>query len=116
MLRFAADEGFNLTVVRELRRRNPDLDIVTVQERGLYGADDSAILAWAAREGRVLLSSDARTMPAPAYERMAMGDTTGVIIVPWTLSTGRAVEQLELLAGASLEGEWEHRIEFLSRH
>ena len=27
MLRFAADEGFNLDIVRELRRRNPDLDI-----------------------------------------------------------------------------------------
>ena len=113
MLRFAADEGFNLDIVRELRRRNPDLDITTVQERGLRGADDPAILAWAASEGRVLLTSDRRTMPAPARRRMANGETTGVIIVPWTLSIGRAVEDVEMLAGASLEGEWEHRIEFL---
>ena len=113
MLRFAADEGFNLTIVRELRRRNPDLDIVTVQERGLQGADDSAILAWAAGEGRVLLTSDRRTMPAPARQRMANGETTGVIVVPWSLPIGRAVEELELMARASLEGEWERRIEFL---
>ena len=113
MLRFAVDEGFNLDIVKELRRRNPDLDVATVQERGLRGADDPAILAWAASEGRVLLTSDRRTMPAPARQRMANGETTGVIIVPWTLSIGRAVEDIELLAGASVEGEWERRMEFL---
>ena len=113
MLRFAVDEGFNLDIVKELRRRNPDLDVATVQERGLRGADDPAILAWAASEGRVLLTSDRRTMPAPARQRMANGETTGVIIVPWTLSIGRAVEDIELLARASVEGEWERRMEFL---
>ena len=113
MLRFAVDEGFNLDIVKELRRRNPDLDVATVQERGLRGADDPAILAWAASEGRVLLTSDRRTMPAPARQRMANGETTGVVIVPWTLSIGRAVEDIELLAGASVEGEWERRMEFL---
>ena len=113
MLRFAADEGFNLTVVRELRRRNPDLDIATVQERGLQGSDDATILAWAASEGRVLLTSDTRTMPDPARQRMARGEATGIIIVPWTLPIGRVVEEVELLAGASLEGEWERRVEFL---
>ena len=113
MLRLATDEGFNLRIVSELRRRNPDLDIAIVQERGLHGADDSAILAWAANEGRVLLTSDRRTMPDPAYQRMTNGETTGVIVVPWRVSIGRAVEDIELLALASLEGEWEHRIEFL---
>ena len=113
MLRYATDEGFNLTIVRELRRRNPDLDIATVQERDLYGAGDAALLEWAAREGRVLLTNDARTMPDHAYRRMADGESTGVVVVPWTLSAGRVVEALELLAGASLEGEWERRIEFL---
>lgn len=113
MLRLAADEGFNLTIVRELRRRNPDLDIATVQERSLYGADDSAILAWAASVGRVLLTSDRRTMPAPAYQRMANGETTGVIVVPWSISIGRAVQDIELLALAGLEEEWQQRIDFL---
>lgn len=113
MLRFAADEGFSLTIVRELRRRNPDLDIATVQEKGLRGADDATILAWAAGEKRVLLTSDRRTMPAPAYRRMANGEATGVIIVPWILPVGQVVEELELLAGASLDGEWEQRVQFL---
>lgn len=60
MLRFAADEGFNWDILRELRRRNPDLDIATVQERGIRQAEDAAVLEWAASEGRILLTSDAR--------------------------------------------------------
>jgi hypothetical protein len=32
MLRFAADENFNADIVRGLRRRLPELDIVRVQD------------------------------------------------------------------------------------
>lgn len=35
MLRFAADENFNADVVRGLRRRLPELDIVRVQDVSL---------------------------------------------------------------------------------
>ncbi len=48
MLRLAADENFNGNIVRGLLRRRPDLDIVRIQDVGLAGADDPAILAWAA--------------------------------------------------------------------
>ena len=49
MLRLAADENFNYDIVRGLRRRRPDLDIVRVQEAGLSGAVDPDVLEWAAR-------------------------------------------------------------------
>ena len=62
MLRFAADENFNNDIVRGLRRRKPELDIVRVQEAGLSGAVDPDVLEWAAREGRVLLTHDVATM------------------------------------------------------
>lgn len=45
MLRFVADENFNNDVVRGLLRRQPELDIVRLQEVGLSGADDPAALA-----------------------------------------------------------------------
>jgi len=50
MLRLAADDKFNGDIVRGLRRRNPDLDIIRVQDVGLSGADDASILEWAANE------------------------------------------------------------------
>jgi hypothetical protein len=37
MLRLAADENFNADIVRGLRRRLPELDIVRVQDAGLSG-------------------------------------------------------------------------------
>ena len=62
MLRLAADENFNADIVRGLLRRLPDLDIVRVQDAGLSGADDSAVLEWAAREGRIVLTHDVSTL------------------------------------------------------
>jgi hypothetical protein len=55
MLRFAADENFNNDIVWGLLRRNPQLNIVRIQDAGLAGADDPTVLAWAADEGRILL-------------------------------------------------------------
>jgi predicted nuclease of predicted toxin-antitoxin system len=58
MLRFLADENFNTNVVRGLLRRQPDLDIVRVQDVGLSGADDPTLLAWAAQHGRIILHTE----------------------------------------------------------
>lgn len=73
MLLLVADENFNNDIVRGLLRKKPDLDIVRVQEVGLRGADDPAILEWAANEGRVVLTHDAATMTYYAYERVRAG-------------------------------------------
>ena len=45
MLRLLADENFNGDVVRALLLRQPDLDIVCVQDVGLAGIADPDILA-----------------------------------------------------------------------
>ena len=44
MIRLAADENFNHDIIRGLLRRNPYLDIVSVQDAGLSGADDATVL------------------------------------------------------------------------
>jgi hypothetical protein len=69
ILRLAADENFNSDVVRGVLRRNASLDLVRVQDEGLSGTDDPAILGWSAQTGRVLLTHDARTMTRHAYAR-----------------------------------------------
>jgi hypothetical protein len=43
MLLLVSDENFNNDIARGLLRRNPDLDIVRVQDVGLRGADDPDI-------------------------------------------------------------------------
>lgn len=114
MLRFAADECLNLNIVAELRRRNPEIDIVTVQERNLRGQPDSVILEWAASEGRVLVTYDVNSMRGFAADRIRSGaPMPGVLVVHWGHRVGQVVDALELVAGASLDGEWENRVEFL---
>jgi hypothetical protein len=39
MLRYLADENFNNNIVRGLLRRQPDLDIIRVQDADLSGAE-----------------------------------------------------------------------------
>lgn len=63
-MRFAADENFDNDILRGLLRRIPDLDVVRVQDTELYQAPDDRLLEWCAQENRVLLTHDARTMPA----------------------------------------------------
>jgi len=69
MLRLATDADFNGVVYRALLRELPDLDMVRVQDVGLRIAEDPDILAWAAVEGRILLTHDRDTMTDYAYQR-----------------------------------------------
>ena len=114
MLLLVADENFNNDIVRGLLRKKPDLDIVRVQEVGLRGADDPAILAWAANEGRVVLTHDAATMTYYAYERVRTGlSMPGVIEVADDLPLGQVIEDIVLLAEYSNRGEWESQVIYL---
>ncbi len=114
MLRLAADENFNNDIVRGLLRRKPDLDIVRVQDVGLSGADDVAVLEWAAQERRVLLTHDVSTLTHYAYERVKAGKAMpGVFEVSRAVPIGIAIQDILLLAESSLEGEWEGQVRYL---
>ena len=81
----------------------PTLDIVRIQDAGLSGADDPAVLRWAADAGRVLLTQDVSTMTYWAYERIAAGEPMpGVVELGSDPAVGQAVEDLVLLATAGL--------------
>ena len=114
MLRLAADENFNADIVRGLRRRFPDLDLVRIQDVGLSGADDPTVLAWAAREKRVLLTHDVTTLVGLALMRVTDGPPmAGVIAVASRAPVGAAIEDLALVAECSVDLEWDGRVLFL---
>jgi hypothetical protein len=114
MLRLAADENFNNNIVRGLLRRRPELDIVRIQDVGLSGADDAAVLEWAAQEGRVLLTHDVSTITRYAYERVRAGQSMpGVFEAGRDVPIGRAIEDILLLVECSLDGEWEGQVRYL---
>jgi hypothetical protein len=114
MLRLAADENFNADIVRGLRRRFPDIDLVRVQDAGLSGADDQAVLAWAARERRILLTHDVTTLVAQAFGRVDAGHPMpGVFAVPSRAPLGAVIEDLALIIACSSGAEWEGYVLFL---
>src|SRR5207302_7922652 len=114
MLRLAADENFNNDSVRGVRRRNPVVDIVRVQDAGLSAVDDPAILEWAAQSGRVLLTHDVATMTRYAYDRVRDGKPMpGVFEVGRRVPIGVAIDEIVLLAECSLDEEWEGQVRYL---
>jgi hypothetical protein len=114
MLRLVADENFDGSILRGLRRRNPDLDIVRVQDVGLSGADDPTVLEWSAHGGRILLTHDVTTITHYAYERIREGvPMPGVFEVNLDASFGRIIEDILLLVTCSLEGEWDGQVLYL---
>ncbi len=114
MLSLASDENFNGEIVRGLLRRQPDLDLVRIQDGGLRGAEDPVVLEWSATAGRILLTHDRATMPDFAYNRIRAGQTVpGLFVVSDALAIGRAIDELLLLHLGSEQAEWEGRVLYL---
>jgi predicted nuclease of predicted toxin-antitoxin system len=114
MLRFSADENFNIAIVRGLLRRNPRLDIVRVQDVGLTMTEDDVILEWAARENRILLTHDVSTITDFAYQRVRDGrPMPGVFEVGRSVAIRQAIEDILLIAELSQVGEWEGQVQYL---
>lgn len=116
-MRLLADENFNNDTLRGLLRLIPDLDYVRVQDTEIYEADDPVVLEWAARENRILLTHDVKTMAGFAYERVAAGlPMPGVIEVNSDLPIGQAIEHLLVVIEVSEPGELENRVVFVPLH
>jgi predicted nuclease of predicted toxin-antitoxin system len=62
-VRFQADADLKHAIVRATLRREPTIDFRSATSADLAGRDDMEVLAIAAREGRVLVSHDNRTIP-----------------------------------------------------
>src|SRR5690242_13840341 len=113
-MRFLSDENFNNDILNGLLYRNPTIDILRVQDTDVYQADDPTLLAWAAQEGRILLTHDVRTMPGFAYERVAAGlPMPGIVEVSQRISHGEAIDDLLLLIEAGRPADFENQVVYV---
>ena len=109
MLRYLADEGFRHAITRQLRARG--VDVVTAQDAGLVSKPDPEILEWAARQERIVITSDVSTMPDHAYGRMHAGlPMPGVFVAHQNTGIGVIVEELHTIAACSADREWENQV------
>jgi hypothetical protein len=113
-MRFLADENFNGPMLRGLRERIPELDVVRVQDTEIYEAPDPEVLEWAARENRVLLTHDYRTMPKHAYERVREGlPMPGIIQIHEGAPIGPAIDELQLLIEAGRPDDFDNLVTYV---
>lgn len=111
MLRLASDADVHGEIIRGLRRRCPDLDLVRVQEILPEGVGDCEVLAWAAGENRILITNDRNTMIGFAHERVASGESTpGLIVTTNQQSIGSAIDDILLIAECMSEAEMRSQI------
>jgi hypothetical protein len=114
VLSFLTDENFRAPILKGLRRQLPLLDIVRAQDAGLAGADDPAVLEWAAANRRVLLTHDIQTIPGFAYERVKTGGfVAGIVVVQFSLRPGRAIDDIRVIAECTDPSELEGKVWFV---
>ena len=99
MLRLASDADVHGEIIRGLRRRLPEIDLVRAQDALPEGTPDPEVLAWAAAENRVLITNDRNTMVGFAYQRVAAGEPVpGLIATTNEQSIGSAIDDILLIA------------------
>lgn len=114
MLRLLIDQDLDHDVLRGLIRRIPQLDAVTAFELGLGEATDPELLTRAAKEGRVIVTRDRKTMPTHAADLMGEGrNIAGLFVVPRSMPLRQALEDLELLVSCSENEEWVNVVRYL---
>ena len=104
-IRFLLDENLRGPLWQAILRHNlngePTIDAVRIGDFPdlPLGADDPAILAWAERDGRLLITEDRHTMP-PHLERHLAADchSPGVLMVRRDVRIRDLVETLVLIA------------------
>ncbi len=120
MIRFQADADLDHDIVVAVRRRESAVDFASAEEGGLIGLADPEVLEVAARQGRILITHDRRTMPGHFRDRMDKGKPCpGIFIVSQFEPIGRVAEVLTLVWAASNSAEWQNQVLHLptfSRH
>ncbi|MFN8372719.1 MAG: DUF5615 family PIN-like protein [Anaerolineae bacterium] len=76
-------------MLKGIRQRNPDVDILRVQDLEIYQSADPKVLEWAAKENRILLTHDVQTMTGYAYECVAAGLAMPVLLCLWICQSVR---------------------------
>jgi predicted nuclease of predicted toxin-antitoxin system len=105
-IKFQADADFNYIIVEALRRRHPAIDFRSADDAGIRGLPDPEVLAYAAKEGRCLVSHDKKTMATHFANFVASQHSPGVFLFAQEIPIGEAVEELLLVWETSEAEEW----------
>ncbi len=109
-VRFQADADLRQAIVAGTIRRQPNLDFQSANEAGFEGIKDSEVLAIAARDGRVLVTHDRKTMPTEFGQFIMTQSSSGVLILSQSLPVSEAIDLLIMVWEASTDEDWINQI------
>lgn len=119
-LRYVLDEQLRRVLWRAIQNHNSQgnlpLNMVWVGDPPdlPLGSPDSDILAWAEREGRILVSLDRNTLPGHLADHLQAGNhSPGVLLVRPSASVPDVIEYLVLAAYAAQPGEYQDGFRFI---
>jgi Domain of unknown function (DUF5615) len=114
MLSLLSDENLNGDIIRGLFLRQPNLDLIRVQDVGLIEVEDPEILAWAAEKQRIILTHDRAMMPDFAYERIVRREAmSGMFVINDRMPIRQAIDELLLLIDCTEQIEWKGVVLYL---
>ncbi|MGH9783346.1 MAG: DUF5615 family PIN-like protein [Terriglobia bacterium] len=111
--RFQADADFNQKIIAGLRRREPAIDFQTALQGDVIACPDPEVLLLAARQGRIVVTHDRRSMPAHFSRFVETHDSPGLIVVSQELDIAAVMDDLLLIWAASDSAEWQGKIGFV---
>jgi hypothetical protein len=119
-LRFLLDEHLRGPLWHAVQRHNAQgglpVDVVRVGDPPdlPLSSTDEAILLWAEREDRILITEDVHTMPSHLTQHLQTGRRSpGVFVVGLGCTISQLLAHLELVAHAGLAGDYENQITYI---
>ena len=106
-VRYFTDEHVAKAIASGLQKRG--IDVLTIAEADLFGAEDEDLLAFVRNEKRVIVTQDRDFLRIAAQEH----DHPGVVYAPQGRSIGEMVRMLDLLAQVSDAEEMQGRVEYI---
>lgn len=121
-VKYLLDADLPAAIFSGLKREDPSIDVLRVQQVGLRTAQDPEILAFAAAEGRILVSKDKATMRDFAGERIERGERMpGLLLIRPSYfrrrlsGLGEVIQELFRINRQTDSHDWENVIRFIPR-
>ena len=114
--RFLLDEHINRAIQRQLRRLNPQIEVLAIgdPETPPTGTSDPELLIWIEENGYILVTENRSTMPVHLLNHFTAGrHIPGVFYIRRGVGIGRIIEELYLIWFASQAEEYQDRILFI---
>lgn len=105
-IRFQADADLNEDIVFGLNRLESQIDFQTATDARIRGLLDEEVLSLAARQNRILVTHDRRTMPKHFAAFIRQDTSPGVFIIGQNVSVRTAIDELLLIWSCSESEEW----------